>query len=118
MGGGTINSVCPSGLARATCAAPIKPVAPGRFSTITGTPNLSDIGGATTRASISTVPPGGAGQTIVIGREGNFSCASAGNQPRHGNTSTAPIPTPTRKWLLTATSFDKRRLRDDRPPRL
>jgi len=38
---------------------PILPEAPLRFSITTGCPRLSDKRGATTRATASTLPPGG-----------------------------------------------------------
>src|SRR6185369_411260 len=80
---GTISSVWPSGLARATYAAPIAPVAPGRLSTITGVRRLSDMIGATAREIESATPPAWNGQTRVIGRVGNLSCAPATAEAAH-----------------------------------
>src|ERR1700731_325136 len=54
------------------------PPAPARFSTMTDLPYLLWSLTAIARARTSAVPPAENGTTIVIGRVGNDSCASAG----------------------------------------
>ena len=55
------------------------PLAPGRLSMITYTPNARVRIGAITRGSKSAVPPGGNGTTMVMGRDGKLGgCAAAG----------------------------------------
>ena len=46
-----MHSVVPSGVARATCSAPVTPEAPGRLSTITGWPRYLGNSCAITRAA-------------------------------------------------------------------
>ncbi|MNY74340.1 hypothetical protein D3C86_2133500 [compost metagenome] len=53
------SAVQPSPLARPTNSVPILLLAPPRLSTITGTPRRFDKPGATMRARMSVVPPGG-----------------------------------------------------------
>src|SRR5262249_19156810 len=53
-----ISSVCPSGAAEATTPVPTTVAAPGRFSTMTGTPQRCDNRSASGRATMSTAPPG------------------------------------------------------------
>src|SRR6266852_4851532 len=64
------RSVYPSALAFATAAAPIRPPAPLRFSTMTCWPRASENAGATVRAGMSTLPLGGQGTTIFTVRLG------------------------------------------------
>jgi len=54
----------------ATNRAPIVPPAPPRFSTTTDCPIVSLIFSATMRATSETLPPGGNGETSMIGRVG------------------------------------------------
>src|SRR5258706_1304815 len=78
-----IIRVWPSAGAFATKAAPIEPVAPARFSTITGLPRASDRRLAMARANMSFEPPGGEVTMNWIGRDGNAAtvpCASTGPQ--------------------------------------
>src|SRR5688572_447850 len=70
------RSVYPSGAAFATSAPATLPPAPGRFSTVTGWPSCFDSSLAMARAVMSTPPPGGNGQTMRIGLEGNWACAA------------------------------------------
>src|SRR5512135_192354 len=72
-----MNKVYPSGADLATMSAPILPAAPGRFSTMTGSPSSGRRFSASTRAVTSVLPPGGYGTTSLIGREGQVS-ANAG----------------------------------------
>src|SRR2546430_1479395 len=64
------SSVYPSAGARATRSAARFPLAPGRFSTTTGTFSPADILSASRRAVTSDAPPGGYGTTTWIGLEG------------------------------------------------
>jgi hypothetical protein len=66
-------TVYPLGADLTTKSFAIVPLAPGLFSTITGTPNISDNLGAIILATISFEPPGGKPTTIVIFWLGNFS---------------------------------------------
>lgn len=59
--------VWPSGLALTVKAVPMAPLAPGLFSTTTGTPRISDNFGARARAITSLEPPGVKPTTTVIG---------------------------------------------------
>src|SRR6218665_2044343 len=80
-----ISSVWPSGLARATCAVPMLPPPPPLFSTTTGTPRSLPMGPASTRDTMSVVPPAAAGTTMVIGRSNGSNgtpCPLAGNAAR------------------------------------
>jgi hypothetical protein len=72
---GAMSTVWPLASPRATNAAPIEPVAPGRFSTSTGCPMDCETAGESARGMRSEVLPGGKGTTIVIGRVGK-DCAS------------------------------------------
>src|SRR3712207_2104014 len=63
-------SVWPSAAACATCAAPIAPPAPARFSTTKGWPVRACSRSASGRATTSLEPPGGKGTTSRTGREG------------------------------------------------
>src|SRR5262249_470590 len=58
-----MSSVSPSGADLATNSAPMKPLAPGRFSTITGWLQSETSLGSMMRASVSAPPPGGNGTT-------------------------------------------------------
>jgi len=60
-------TVCPSGAALATWSAPMLPLAPGLFSTITGWPRRSESFGPTVRAMMSMPVPGVKGTTTLIG---------------------------------------------------
>src|SRR5258706_22363 len=71
-----MRSVLPSGTDFATKSAPIWPLAPGRFSTITGCPQIAASLGSMRRASVSAPPPGGNGTTMRTGFDGN-TCARA-----------------------------------------
>jgi hypothetical protein len=62
----------------ATCAAPIVPFAPPRFSKITGTPSDLEINGPTIRGIVSLVLPAGKGTTIVIGLSGKPAAPAQG----------------------------------------
>jgi hypothetical protein len=72
------SSVCPSGAAEATAFEPIAPVAPGRFSTTTGCPSEVASRSASTRATMSPVPPAENGTTSRTVRVG-YCCAYAGS---------------------------------------
>ena len=61
----------PSGADRAVSAAPMLPPAPGLFSTVTGWPMDFASSRPIARAVMSTPPPGGKGQIMRIGFEGN-----------------------------------------------
>ena len=63
----TNTKVCPSGAARAAAAVPSAPLAPGRLSTTIGAPSSPCKRACTSRASVSTLPPGGKGTTMRIG---------------------------------------------------
>ncbi|MNR13537.1 hypothetical protein D3C85_1299470 [compost metagenome] len=52
-----ISSMLPSAGARATCVAPMMPLAPGLFSTTNGTPSCALMPSASTRAKLSLGPP-------------------------------------------------------------
>ncbi len=75
-----ISSVVPSGLARATVLLAIRPPAPGLLSTTTVWPRAVFSPGCSWRATMSTLPPGGNGNTIAIGR----------------------LPTPVSAWVTAA----------------
>src|SRR6266850_6272729 len=64
---GTIAMVWPSAFARATYAVPMPPLAPGLFSTTTGTPRDSCIFAPTSRLRMSPIPPGGYGTMTETG---------------------------------------------------
>src|SRR5215470_11632347 len=64
------------------------PFAPAMFSTMTGCPSVARIRSARIRPTTSTLPPGGNGMIIVIGRDG-YVCAVAG-QMSAGAARTAP----------------------------
>src|SRR4029453_16208278 len=53
------------------------PLAPARFSTMTGWPSAAARGSAIMRAARSVVPPGAAPTSMVIGLPGNPLCANA-----------------------------------------
>ena len=57
----------PSGTARAAVAVPSAAGAPERFSTTTGTPRLACSEGTSSRAMVSTLPPGGKGAMMRTG---------------------------------------------------
>lgn len=89
-----MNRVCPSGLARATYSAAIRPPAPLRFSTMNGLPMRWLSFSAMRRAIRSVLPPGENGTTIVTGRFGQFPSARAAN----GALASKPIaPSPKRR---------------------
>src|SRR5690606_12028348 len=78
----TIMMVYPSGLALATCAAPILPPAPGLFSTTIGWPRSLASDSPSVRAITSIAPPGGKGTIQVMGRSGYAAAAAeAANRP-------------------------------------
>lgn len=62
--------VWPSGSALATAAAPIMPVAPGRFSTMMGWPSEAASFSPISRVIASTLPPAASGTTMRIGLVG------------------------------------------------
>ena len=68
------SQVCPSGRALATASLPMDPAAPGRFSTIIGTPSRCISPGETKRATASVDPPGPKGTTMRM----ELPCAWAG----------------------------------------
>src|SRR5712691_1240954 len=70
------NKVCRSGAARAVSRAAIMPLAPGRFSTITGWPRDSVSLAPICRARMSGELPAGEGTRMRIGFEGK-DCAAA-----------------------------------------
>src|SRR5437667_3580237 len=70
------SSVAPSGADFETSSAPTIWSAPGRFSTSTGCPQISEKRGAKAREKASVAPPGEVGTTIFTGRDGKF-CAGA-----------------------------------------
>src|SRR2546421_976756 len=70
------SSVAPSGADRETYSAPTIWFAPGRFSTSTGCPQISEKRGARAREKASVAPPGEVGTTIFTAREGKV-CAGA-----------------------------------------
>src|SRR5688572_30774504 len=84
------SSVWPSGAAFATRSEPITPPAPGLFSTTTGWPRSGESCCATTRATVSELPPGGKPTTMRTARSG-YDCAWAA-----AATSSAAIPAATR----------------------
>src|SRR6266850_312483 len=61
------SRVVPSGADLATKSAPTLPLAPVRFSTMTGWPQAVVICGPIARARMSEVPPGAKGTTMRIG---------------------------------------------------
>ena len=71
-----ITSVWPSGAERATNSVPIMVAPPARFSMTICWPNCLVSSGLSSRARISVPPPGAAGTTSRIGREGK-ACATA-----------------------------------------
>src|SRR5437868_8388292 len=73
--------VLPSGSAFSMALSPIDPVAPARFSMITGRPVSTDICCPTTRAAMSMVPPGGAGTMILKGLSPIAQTLSANDHP-------------------------------------
>src|ERR1019366_3755727 len=84
-----INSVYPSGAARAASAAPTVPPAPGRLSMMTCCPQAAVSFCPTMRARKSVEPPGGKGtmtRMVLLG----YACASA---PPAGVTSKAAMNT-------------------------
>src|SRR5215831_6099852 len=90
-----IKAVYPSFGEMATELAAVVPPAPGRFSTTTDCPRISESGRATMRAAMSVPPPGPKPTVMRIGRVGQ-SCAGAG-APASATTSTtasAGIPMP------------------------
>src|SRR5256885_3937823 len=70
-----MRSVCPSGVDLATTSAPIWPLAPGLFSTITGCAQIAASFGSMMRVRVSAPPPGGKGTMIRTGFDGK-PCAS------------------------------------------
>ena len=72
-----MRNVLPSGWAAATAAEPISPPAPPRFSTKKLWPNFSLSGSASSRASMSDVPPGANGETMRTGLLGQSGAAMA-----------------------------------------
>src|SRR5882762_9608232 len=70
------SSVLPSGADLETYSAPTIWFAPGRFSTSTGCPQISEKRGARARENASVAPPGDVGTTIFTAREGKV-CADA-----------------------------------------
>src|SRR5262245_14001987 len=64
------SKVWPSGAALANSFAPVAPPPPGRFSTMTGTPNRADRPGVTDRTVTSITPPDGSGQMTLMGLVG------------------------------------------------
>jgi hypothetical protein len=79
--------VYPSGADLATSAVATLPLAPTLFSTTIGCPRLSLTFGPTSRAMMSTGPPGGKATITRIGLEG-YGCAMTSEED-----SAKPIPT-------------------------
>ena len=78
-----ISSVSPSGAARATCSVPMLVPAPGLFSMITEVLSATPSGCVNSRVTMSTVPPGGNGTTILtVLPAGQSPCACAGPPER------------------------------------
>src|SRR3954452_8275308 len=71
------SKVLPSGAAWATRVAPIAPLAPATFSTMTGWPNTAVRGSLAVRAMVSVFPPAAYGTTAVIGRVGQSPACAA-----------------------------------------
>src|SRR5258706_13553798 len=69
----------PSGGVRTNISQAIAVLAPPRLSTTTDWPRYSPSFGASTRATMSLVPPGGKPTRKRIGFEGKGACAAAGN---------------------------------------
>jgi hypothetical protein len=80
------RSVAPSGADLETYSAPTIWFAPGRFSTSTGCPQISEKRGAKAREKVSVAPPGEVGTTIFTAREGKV-CAGA----RKGTAASAAV---------------------------
>src|SRR5215210_7032270 len=75
--------VYPSGAASVTYCPAMLPLAPGRFSTMTGWPMFCESLAATRRVTPSAPPPGGNPTTQVIGLAGYACCARRGSgKPR------------------------------------
>src|SRR3954451_12002249 len=70
------SNVYPSAGALTTCSEPSTPPAPGRFSTTKFSFSCSVSFCATSRPSVSALPPGANGATILTGRAG-YGCALA-----------------------------------------
>src|SRR6218665_3483662 len=70
-----IRRVYPSGADWAAIVAPVFPAAPGRLSTMTGCPRLTDNCSAMTRAAMSTLPPAGHGTISLTACCGYTACA-------------------------------------------
>ena len=69
--------VLPSGAERATSWVAITLLAPGLFTTTTGTPKAAESGGAIARPMTSEVPPGAKVTTIRMGLLGQGSALAA-----------------------------------------
>src|SRR5687767_8444167 len=78
---GPTTIVSPSGGACSMALTPMDPLAPGRFSTITGRPVSRAICPAITRAAMSVVPPGGAGTITFRGLSPSAHAPSASDHP-------------------------------------
>src|ERR1043166_1221329 len=70
---------------------PNAPAAPGLFSTTNFCPRVGSMISASMREVMSLPPPTAAGTTISIGRDGNFSCATAGGAAPSALAHAAPI---------------------------
>src|SRR6476659_879980 len=71
------SRVFPSGAAWATRVAPIAPLAPATFSTMTGWPSTAVSRSLAIRAMVSVFPPAAYGTTAVIGRAGQSPARAA-----------------------------------------
>src|SRR5438874_10100941 len=95
--------VVPSGAAAFKASAAMRPMAPGRFSTMTGCPSVSFILSATTRAITSAVPPAGNPTRILTGRS-IFSCA----QQVVANTASASIVAAIGRFIISSEGVARR----------
>src|SRR5438309_11757075 len=86
-------SVKPSGAALAIMSEPITPLAPARFSTITGCPSLALKRWLIRRVITSTAEPAGSGTIIRSGRSGQLAVADSGRADAAPATTIAKIGT-------------------------
>ena len=108
------SSVYPSGLLVATYCIPTAPAAPTLLTTPTGFFRTFSMAAATGRAVRSATPPGGNGATIVIGRDGYGSSATA---VFHAHASASSASTRELVWSLMARSLPFRPARAGRANR-
>src|SRR5260221_5628342 len=95
------SSVWPSGGACATNSLPMLPEAPARFSTTTFCPSRAPSAGASTRATVSTAPPGACGTMIRTARVGyGWAFAGAGETATSALIRAPRTATTRRTWRL------------------